>query len=371
MKKSTDFSRNVIPLFGVPFDVISYDEAERRVMEATQQGRKYFVSTPNLNFLALCQRDEAFRRSVLISDLSVADGMSIITLAKWMGTPLPERIAGSTLFDGVAAKLQKQLRVYLFGGPDGVAPLAYERMNQSPQSGQAVGWQSPGFCSVEQMSTPAHLEAIQSAHPNFLLVALGAQKGQAWIARNYEQLPACVVSHLGAVINFLAQTVQRAPDSMQSMGLEWLWRIKEEPRLWRRYALDAWQVARLMAGHWTDALKRRNPPEPAAISPSSEARLEPTGTEIQLHLNGHWGPANIDDLRQALRQAIAAETALVVDIAAGGSLAPEALGQLLLLAGHQLANGLDLRIEPRSKQLHSLLAKAGLDPWLFLKMGAH
>lgn len=96
------------------------------------------------------------------------------------------------------------------------------------------------------MSAPELLAQINATGAHFLVVSLGAQKGQAWIVQNMEQLTIPVISHLGAVVNFVAGEVNRAPMWMRKVGLEWLWRIKEEPSLWRRYAADAWLVSRIL-----------------------------------------------------------------------------------------------------------------------------
>jgi len=363
MKKSTDFTRDVIPVFGVPFDVIDMAEAERCVADAALQGRKYFVSTPNLNFLALCQRDESFRHSVLMSDLSVADGMSVTLLARWLGTPLPERIAGSTLFEKLSTRLAKQLRVYLFGGPDGVAEQAAMRMNNTASAAAAVGWQSPGFCSVEEMSSTARLAEITKTSPNFVLVALGAHKGQAWITRNLEALPNAVVSHLGAVINFQAGHIQRAPRIVQSLRLEWMWRIKEEPALWHRYRDDALLVGRILlqrlANHWVERWQPKPQPRQAAT-----ALIETQADRYQLHLDGDWGDTSLPAFAQLLTSVTDKAAPVAVIMATNCTFSARALGKLLLLAGHQLAIGQPLQLETQRSALRNALANAGLRPWL-------
>lgn len=240
---------------GLPFDVVDTADAARRIVEAVREQRRLFLSTPNLNFLVAAQSDEAFRASVLASDLSVADGMPVLWLARLQGTPLPERVAGSTLFDALRhgagqALLARPIKVYFFGGPPGVAQKACEVLNAEHAAGQGhmlgVGAQCPGFGPVEAMSPPEAIAAINASGADFLVVALGAKKGQAWIMHNLDRLQVPVVSHLGAVVNFVAGTVQRAPLAWQRLGLEWLWRIRQEPQLFRRYWSDGWALLRLV-----------------------------------------------------------------------------------------------------------------------------
>ena len=119
-----------------------------------------------------------------------------------------------------------------------------EKVNAVPGGLKAVGAINPGFGSVEEMSSNAILHEINQAKPDILLVALGAKKGTAWIEYNRNKLNAGVISHLGATVNFLAGTVKRAPILFRRFGLEWLWRILQEPKLFSRYAYDGWVMFR-------------------------------------------------------------------------------------------------------------------------------
>lgn len=246
-------SQAVITIAGLPFHRVNTQQAVRCLAEAMRDRKRLFLSTPNLNFLVAAQTDEAFKQSVLVSDMSVADGMPILWLARKQGTPLPERVAGSDVFDALRrgagqGVLGRAVKVFFFGGPPGVAQQACDVLNAEHARGgpmQGVGALSPGFGSVQDMSTPEVLQAINQSGADFLVVALGAKKGQAWILHNLPQLQVPVVSHLGAVVNFVAGTVRRAPVRWQRWGMEWLWRIKEEPTLFARYWHDGWCLLRL------------------------------------------------------------------------------------------------------------------------------
>ncbi|MFC7408445.1 WecB/TagA/CpsF family glycosyltransferase [Hydrogenophaga atypica] len=241
---------------GLPFDVLDQAEAVNRVCTAIQRQERLFFSTPNLNFLVMAQEDEAFRQSVLASDLSLADGMPVVWLSRLQGTPLPERVAGSTVFEQLRSGagqgvLGRPIKVYFFGGPPGVAEKACSVLNAEHAAGRGqmlgVGAFCPGFGSVADMSAPATIAAINASGADLLVVALGAKKGQAWIMHNLDQLTIPVVSHLGAVVNFVAGTVERAPLTWQRWGFEWLWRIRQEPALFKRYWNDGWGLVYLIA----------------------------------------------------------------------------------------------------------------------------
>ena len=241
-----NFNRNVYSLLGLPFDAVSLDEAVAQVKSAIEKRTPCFISTPNLNFLIASQRNADFRKSVIRSDLSLADGMPIVWLARLVGIPIPGRVAGSDLFEALRNDSEKRIKVYFFGGAPGIAERAAGKINAEGKGMECVGFESPGYGSVRDMSTAATLEKINQSGADFLVVSLGAEKGQAWIEHNLAALEVPVVSHLGAVVNFVAGNVQRAPPWMQKTGLEWLWRVKEEPELWRRYWSDGTACIKLL-----------------------------------------------------------------------------------------------------------------------------
>ena len=240
-------SRNTWSILGLPFDAVDLNRSLALIEEAIEQKTHCFLSTPNLNFAIAAQSDTAFYNSVVDSDLSVADGMPLIWIAKLLGIPIGERVAGSTLFDELSRRpREKKIKVYFFGGQQGVAERAHVKLNETSVGMQSCGFYDPGFVSIEQMSDTSILDAINAAKPDFIVVALGAKKGQAWIQKNQKYLNVPVISHLGAVINFVAGNIQRAPERWQRFGLEWVWRVKQEPSLWKRYFFDGLVFIKLL-----------------------------------------------------------------------------------------------------------------------------
>ncbi len=311
-----DFDRDVHCVFGLPFDALSEDAAVQRVRTAAKNGQRLFLSTPNLNFAVACLQDTSFRRSVVVSDLSTADGAPIVWLSRLMGLPLRERVPGAGLFDRLAENAgDHRVGVYFFGGPQGSAERAHQRLNvESDRPGvRSVGWQSPGFGKLEDMSGAGFTDPINACGAEFVVVALGAKKGQAWIERNWPALDAPVIGHLGAVVNFVAGTVNRSPRWLQRTGMEWLWRIKEEPSLWRRYWNDGWRFLHyLVTGALPLALFNRPPAlgaEPLRCEPSAEV----PGV---LRLSGDAANGSaLAPLRDALRAACSRGETVVLDMA--------------------------------------------------------
>jgi N-acetylglucosaminyldiphosphoundecaprenol N-acetyl-beta-D-mannosaminyltransferase len=239
--------RDVYAVLGLPFDSLTLDESAKELARFVNEERRCFLSTPNLNFVVSARSDSAFFGSVLESDLVIADGMPIVWVAKLLGIPIRERVAGSSLFNLLSKQkfLDRKMRVFFFGGESGVAEASHHTLNETSVGMESCGYYDPGFISVDEMSTPDILNQINQSRPDFLVVALGAKKGQEWIQKNKAVLTVPVVSHLGAVINFVAGTVKRAPLVWQKFGVEWLWRIKQEPGLWKRYLWDGLSFIKL------------------------------------------------------------------------------------------------------------------------------
>jgi N-acetylglucosaminyldiphosphoundecaprenol N-acetyl-beta-D-mannosaminyltransferase len=226
-------------LLGVPVESIDMQGAVGRIEEAVRSRRQLVFGTPNLNFLATAGHDAHFRRCLLNTRLCTADGMPLVWLGRLLGIPSLKRVAGSDLVDHLQARSgARPLSVFFFGGDAGVAAAAAAALDRAKGGLRSAGWLDPGRGSVEEMSTPEIVAKINSSKADFLLVALGARKGHEWIERNRAALNVPVISHLGAVINFLAGTVRRAPRAWRGIGLEWLWRIGQEPNLVSRYARD-------------------------------------------------------------------------------------------------------------------------------------
>ncbi len=241
--------RNAACVLGIPIDTLTLDEVTRKIDSSVSDGQRLFISTVNLNFLTLCRSSDAFRLSLRASDICTADGMVVVALCRFLGIAVPERVAGSDFVTSLAKRdaSRPHVKVFFFGGAENAGSRACSAVGElkSPAL-SCCGHLNPGFGSVEDLSDAAKLDEINASRAGFLVVSLGAEKGQSWIVRNLGRIGPPVVSHLGASINFLAGTVQRAPRVLQKAGLEWLWRIYQEPHLTVRYAKDAAALAGLI-----------------------------------------------------------------------------------------------------------------------------
>lgn len=330
-----DFSREVYCLLGLPVDRVDLADAEQRIRAAAERRAPCFLSTPNVNWLVASQTDARLRDSVVHSDLSVADGKPLVWLAGLAGIPIRERVAGASLFEALRRGGGRQLSVYFFGGPDGVAEMAARRLNAEGGGLTCSGYTSPGFGSVEDMSSDEVIALINASKADVLAVSLGARKGQEWIERNRGRLDVPVVSHLGAVLHFVAGSVRRAPTWVQRWGLEWLWRIKEEPKLWRRYLSDGIALLRLVVTRGIPyAWRVRLSPPRAEQLAAAHAEAHDEGRQLLLKLYGAWTSANVVRLRRHFLHAALAGKDVTLDMGGVTHVDSAFIGLLMLLHGH-------------------------------------
>jgi N-acetylglucosaminyldiphosphoundecaprenol N-acetyl-beta-D-mannosaminyltransferase len=243
-----DLSRDVYGLLGMPIDALDRDSVFKRIRAAVIEGEPFLLSTPNVNFMMESKRDAEFRESLLCSDLCCVDGMPIVWIARLFGIPITQRVSGSDLFATVRSKgdPSQPIKVFLFGGGEGVAETACQIINAQPSGMRCAGWLNPGFGTIAEMSTPRVIQTINDSNTDVLAVFLSAKKAQSWLIMNHTRLRVPVRGQFGATINYQAGTVRRAPVIFQRLGFEWLWRIKEEPYLWRRYWKDGLSLAHLV-----------------------------------------------------------------------------------------------------------------------------
>jgi N-acetylglucosaminyldiphosphoundecaprenol N-acetyl-beta-D-mannosaminyltransferase len=359
-----DLSREVYCILGVPIDAIGILAVLRRIEAAARRKTRLLISTPNLNFFVTSQSDKSFRESLILSDLCTADGMPIVWIARLIGIPINSRTAGADIFDALKADISPahSLKIFLFGGPEGAAEMAARTLNSQPGGVRCVGWSNPGFCSAEEMSRDDIIDHINSSGADFLVASLSSQKGQSWLQRNHQRLRIPVRAHLGATLNFQAGTVRRAPSAMRKFGLEWLWRIKEEPYLWRRYWRDARVMFRLLFtrllpfAFWTRWLRLRY-----------KRRKDFTISQVHgpdtvtLSLSGPADARHVDSAISAFQAATVIRKQITLDFTDVCAIDARFLGLLLMLKKKLKADGVAPRFTGMSPRLERIFSLGGLD----------
>jgi N-acetylglucosaminyldiphosphoundecaprenol N-acetyl-beta-D-mannosaminyltransferase len=234
-----NLSREVYGVLGIPIDALDLTSLLAMVRTAVETSAPFLLSTPNVNFLMMSRVDKEFRESLLMSDACPVDGMPIVWIARLLGVKV-QKVSGCEIFDALRLRngSDRPLNVFLFGGAEGLADTVSKKLNAEAEGMACVGTINPGFGSVADMSQAGVLDVINSSKADLLTVFLSAKKAQGWLLKNHHKLQVPFRAQFGATINLQAGTIKRAPERWRVWGFEWLWRIKEEPYLWRRYWTD-------------------------------------------------------------------------------------------------------------------------------------
>jgi exopolysaccharide biosynthesis WecB/TagA/CpsF family protein len=257
--------RDVSRIFGIPVAKVNESEAVERIVsmaKAPRGGRAAFVATLNVDFVANAVSGWPFGGNDELwgylkgADFVTADGMPIVLLSKLLRNPLPARVTGADMVPAICRRCAEEgLSVYVLGGTRESVDEAFAKMSGAlainNQTIRLVG-HDDSFVKLDE-DQPEIVERINAVKPDVLFVALGNPKQELWMGRNASKLDAGVMVGIGGTFNFIAGRVKRAPKWMQKSGLEWIYRIVQEPgRLWRRYAYGlvkfAWLSMRALAG---------------------------------------------------------------------------------------------------------------------------
>jgi exopolysaccharide biosynthesis WecB/TagA/CpsF family protein/anti-anti-sigma factor len=274
--------RRGITLLGIPFEHITLAEAVRRIEEMVDSGHPHYVVTPNVDFLVQARRDAELRRILIEADLAVCDGTPVRWASRLLGNALPERVAGADLVPWlIQVAAEKNYRLFFLGGTPEANEAAVANLRARFPRVNIAGHYSPPFQPLHEMDHDEIARRVRAARPDLLFVSFGCPKAEKWIATHYLALEVPVTIGVGATIDFLAGRVKRAPVWMQRAGLEWVFRLCQEPRrLFRRYATDLWHFSWGIGAQWwrtRSFLKCRR-----GQLDSPRVIVEPTWQRIQL-----------------------------------------------------------------------------------------
>jgi N-acetylglucosaminyldiphosphoundecaprenol N-acetyl-beta-D-mannosaminyltransferase len=218
-------------------DAVGFQGALDRIAALVDTGRGGSVFTPNVDHIVMAEEDQRFRDAYERASLVLVDGMPVLWASRLLRTPLVEKVSGSDLIVPLAELAAASgWRVYLLGGGPGSAAASAARF-RSEFGVNVVGHDDPIVASDGAAENEvAVLSRIRRARPDLVLVGLGAPKQEFFIERAQEWLGYAVAVAIGAGLDFVAGNIRRAPRWMCASGLEWLYRLAQEPRrLWRRY----------------------------------------------------------------------------------------------------------------------------------------
>ncbi len=258
--------RKLLIILNVPVDDLNMDEALDRLESFIEIGREtgktHQVATVNADFAVKALRDPELHYLLQEADMATADGMPLVWGARLLGVPMEDRVTGADMVPALAERAaEKGYSLYLLGAAPGVAARAGEIMQERNPGLKIAGVCSPPYSSILEMDRSI-LDDIKVAAPDILLVALGNPKQEKWIGMYGRELGVPVMIGIGGTLDFIAGETKRAPEWMQKAGLEWSYRLMQEPRrLWRRYVVDLAAFGSFFIRQWW-AMRQGPPPSP-------------------------------------------------------------------------------------------------------------
>ena len=204
--------------------------------------KKLLINTINAHSYNTALKDDLFQRALINGDVLIPDGVSIVKACKWLNAKSQpeERIAGWDLFAFEMDKLNKKGgKCFFMGSSEKVLSLIRKRASVDYPNIVVETYSPPYKPEFSEEDNRAIIEAINKADPDLLWIGMTAPKQEKWTYAHWNELNIhCHVGTIGAVFDFFAGTVERAPIWWQEYGLEWAYRLVKEPkRMWRRYII--------------------------------------------------------------------------------------------------------------------------------------
>lgn len=218
----------VVNLLGVPVSTVGMDGALDVLEGFIPERRTHLIVTSDTSAIVRAQEDEEFRRIVQSAALVTPDGIGVVWGARLLGLPIYERVPGVELVAKLCERAaQKGWRVFLLGAKPGVAETAAKNLQARYPNLQVVGTHHGYFTAEEE---PKVIAQIKAAQPDILLVAFGIPKQEKWIAKHADALQVPICIGVGGSLDVYAGVVQRAPEWVQRLCLEWLYRTVKDPK---------------------------------------------------------------------------------------------------------------------------------------------
>jgi N-acetylglucosaminyldiphosphoundecaprenol N-acetyl-beta-D-mannosaminyltransferase len=227
-------------VLGVGVSLINMDMALERLSNWIKDEDRQYVSVCNVHSVMECRRDETLRHIVNAAGMTTPDGMPLVWLSRIAGHRYVSRVYGPDLMLAeMAASLPAGHSHFLYGGRDGVADRLAATLRSRFPGVRIAGTMTPPVGTADELCNPETASRINQAKPDIVWVGVSSPKQEYWMACMRPLLQASVLIGVGAAFDFHTGTVRQAPRWMQRSGLEWLFRLVQEPsRLWRRYLID-------------------------------------------------------------------------------------------------------------------------------------
>jgi N-acetylglucosaminyldiphosphoundecaprenol N-acetyl-beta-D-mannosaminyltransferase len=369
-------------ILGIPVDNLTMDEAVDSIFDMIEayrhDKRPRQVATVNVDFVVntLTWRLGRSRHPELLdilrrADVVTADGMPLVVVSKLLGSPLKGRVTGADLVPRLAKDAaQRGKSLYFLGGRETVAKRAAALLQQRYPSLVIAGIDSPFVYTEGKNLADAEdvdreiIERINAARPDILLIAFGNPKQEVWFNRNRNRLRVPVSIGVGGTFEFIAGSVKRAPAWMQRTGMEWIFRITQDPgRLWKRYLLGFFKFGLMvwpavlyyryqLLGHRLLRTKGALPPE-APGDPGAPATTHLTIVALPSRLD----LAALEGVSEGVDQAFAGGADIALDFGQVSFVDSRGLGFLIRTLRRGEREGREvylLRVAPKARRFFEL-----------------
>ena len=353
--------RKLLIILGVPIDDLNMAQALERlesfILTGRATGRSHQIATINADFVVNSLHDPELRRILQESDMATADGMPLVLGARLLGVQLADRVTGADLVPALAERSAQQgYSLFLLGARPGVGARAAEILQERFPGLRIAGVISPPNLPIEQMDASI-LDQIKAARPDILLVAFGNPKQEKWIRMYAHDLAVPVCIGVGGTFDMIAGITRRAPAWMQRSGLEWLYRLAQEPRrLWRRYVHDMVYFGYFFVRQWW---AMRQGTAPAPLLPTSETII--VEQTVILNIEGRMDLNNCAAFVERAEAAMQSSPNLIVNLSRATFLDSSAMGALVALANRARAAGGSLRLAAAPAEIARTLTLVRLD----------
>lgn len=236
-----------IKFMNTEIDNLTMEEALDAIDDLIRQNKNAYVVTPNVDHIVQLEAGGELCEVYKNADLILTDGKPLLWIAKWYGTPIKEKVSGSDLFPRLCEMAaRKGYNMFFLGAAEGIAAKAAENLTERYPELNVVGTYSPPYGFEKDIAEMQKITTmIKKVKPHILIVGLGCPKQEKFILHNREKLGVPISLGLGASFDFEARNIKRCPKWMADHGLEWLFRITQDPkRLVKRYLVDDVKIFR-------------------------------------------------------------------------------------------------------------------------------
>jgi N-acetylglucosaminyldiphosphoundecaprenol N-acetyl-beta-D-mannosaminyltransferase len=249
-----------VELFNIRFSKVTLDQVKAILTERIRSRVPGYVVTPNVDHVCMCYHEPMFRESYERAFLRLTDGKPVLWASRLFGEDIPEKLSGSDLLPKLCGWAAEQgYSVFFLGGTPGTADRSAEILKQRHPGLRIAGVNCPPFgFEKHPVQIQAVIEHVRAARPDICFLGLGSPKQELLMSHYRDALRVPVLIGIGGSFDFVSGRTRRAPEWVQNLGFEWMWRLSMEPkRLWRRYLVDDIVFFKLIYLEFSRRLRRR------------------------------------------------------------------------------------------------------------------